>query len=214
MDESLKKYIAAARAKKLSTEEIKASLLDAGWREEQFRSAFSNPKSNLLVPPPPPQTSQVAHIGMWVGFLYIIFFISLYVLATSVSWLLHIAIDKTITNPANGYTFFSSHTSEIRNLIASIIVSYPMFLTLALVLRKQTVKQPAIKSIRSRKILIYITLIGAFLIMLWHIIQTITAFLAGIITTEALLHIGVTFLIAGAIFWYFIDDVKTDRKNA
>jgi hypothetical protein len=213
MDTSLKKYIALAREKKLSTDEIKNSLLDAGWPEKQVRHALSKTQNDdLLVPPPPPP--QVAHIGMWVGFLYIIFFISLYVLATSIGWLFHIAIDQMTPNQANSsYTLFGS-LSQTRSLIASIIVSYPIFLVLAIVLKKQLLRQPAVRNIRSRKILIYITLIATFLIMLGHIIFTITSFLNGTVTTAALEHLGVTFLIAGAIFWYFLDEVKYDKKDA
>lgn len=212
MDKSLEKYIAAAREKKLTTEQIKASLIEAGWSEEQFQPAFAKSiKSDLPVPPPPPPP--VAHIGMWVGFLYIIFFISLYILATSVGWLFHIAIDKLLPRTAEVSSSYNQF-SEIRSLIAAIIVSYPIFLSLALVLKKQMRKQPAVRGLRSRKILIYITLIGTFLLMLGHIIFTLNDFLGGTITTGATAHIGVTFLIAGAIFWYFLDEVKADRKDA
>ncbi|MGI8419021.1 MAG: DUF5671 domain-containing protein [Candidatus Levyibacteriota bacterium] len=213
MDASLKKYIALAREKKLTNEEIKSSLQNAGWSEEQVQQAFyKSHDSDFLIPPPPPPP-QVAHVGMWVGFLYIIFFISLYVLATSVGWLFHIAIERTTQNQAPSYTLYGA-VSQTRSLIASIIVSYPIFLILALVLKKQLLRQPPVRNLRSRKILIYVTLIVTFLIMLGHVIYTITNFLNGTITTTALEHVGVTFLVAGAIFWYFVDEVKYDKKNA
>ena len=211
MDASLEKYITAARAKKVSQEHIKEALLDAGWPEEQVSKAFAKPEADLPVPPPPPPP--VAHIGMWIGFLYIIFFISLYVLATSIGWVFHIAIDKM--NPApEVINAYHGDLSQTRGLLAAIIVSYPIFLTLAMILKKQLLKQPAVSNLRSRKILIYITLIGTFLIMLGHIIFTLNDFLAGTITTAALEHVAVTFLIAGSLFWYFLDEVKSDRKNA
>jgi hypothetical protein len=56
-------------------------------------------------------------------------------------------------------------------------------------------------------------LIGTFLIMLGHVIMTLYGFLGGTLTMNALAHLGVTFLIAGAIFAYFINEVKNDRKT-
>ncbi|MDE2588254.1 MAG: hypothetical protein KGL95_01110, partial [Patescibacteria group bacterium] len=92
-------YIEKARERKLTNEQIKNQLLTAGWQEDQVAKALSL-DDDLPVPPPPPS---VAHVGMWTGFLYILFFISLYTLATAIGGILNIWIDKAIptviTNP-------------------------------------------------------------------------------------------------------------------
>src|SRR6266446_3070857 len=88
----LKSYIEKAREKKLSDEQINNSLTAAGWQEKQIAEALSQ-DPDLPVPPPPPS---MAHVGMWTGFLYILFFISLYVLATAVSGILHVWVEKAI----------------------------------------------------------------------------------------------------------------------
>lgn len=208
MDSSLEKYIAAARAKNLPDEQIHAALIASGWTEEQIAQAFTKPNNDLPVPPPP----QVVHIGMWVGFLYIIFFISLYVLATSIGWLLHDWVETLKPNPADLYNYYDDK-SYLRGLLASVIVSFPIFMTLALILKRQLLKQATIRNIRSRKILIYITLVGTFLLMLGHVIYTLYDFLGGNFTDSALKHLLITFLIAGSIFWYFISEVKHDSKT-
>jgi len=219
MAAELKTYIEKAREKKLSDEQIKNSLTAAGWQEEQIAEALSQ-NADLPVPPPPPS---VAHVGMWTGFLYILFFISLYVLATAVSGMLNLWVDTAIptvidnanTNNADFFSFFVSNydsPSVIRGYIAAIIVSFPIFIALALTLKKQLATNPVVKNLRSRKILIYITLVGTFLILLGNVIATCYDFLSGTVTGNGLGHLVVTFLVVGAIFGYFIGEVKDDSK--
>lgn len=69
------------------------------------------------------------------------------------------------------------------------------------------------RNLRSRKILIYITLIGTFLILLGNVIVTCYDLLAGNITENIIRHLLVTLLIAGPIFFYFFSEVKNDKKS-
>jgi hypothetical protein len=204
-------YIIDARAKNFSDEQIKSTLLAAGWSEGQITEAFTQRPLETPIAPPPP----VPHIGMWIGFLYILFFISLYVLATVVGVLFHDMVEHVIVDAKTAtYSYhMADNTSMVRGALAAIIVSFPLFAILALILKKQISKQPAIINIRSRKLLIYITLIGTFLIMLGHIIYSLYSFLDGKLTTNALGHLFVTFLIAGSIFGYFLSEVIYDRKT-
>src|SRR5579872_2443125 len=145
MASEIKNYIEKAREKKLTNEQIENNLITAGWQEAQIAEALSQ-DADLLVPPPPPS---VAHVGMWTGFLYIIFFISLYVLATAIAGILHIWIDKTVpdwsftslgidsSSDLIGGIFGLDIISTIRGYLAAIIVSYPLFLVLSLILNKQ-----------------------------------------------------------------------------
>lgn len=212
MSTGLHDYINAAREKKQADEQIKKTLVSTGWPEDEVVKALSNQNTDPDLPPPPPPPQ--AHIGMWTGFLYILFFISLYVLATSIAGLFHNMIDKVVPDIKNNLSYYlNADTTFVRGAIAAVIVSYPIFTILALILKKQLLKQPAVSNLRSRKLLIYITLIGTFLIMLCHVIFIIYSFLDGKLTTNAFGHLAVTFLIAGSIFAYFISEVKHDRKS-
>lgn len=223
MSASLVAYIEAARSKKKSDDSIRHSLIAAGWNAVEVDQALATETLDPDLPPPPPPPGSknaatdkpVPHVGMWTGFLYILFFISLYVLATAIGILFHQWVDTDIadvaTNVANRFT---DDNALVRGAIAAVIVSYPIFLALALTLKKQLVKQPLVRNLRSRKLLIYITLIGTFIIMLGHVIATIYGFLGGTLTMNSIGHLGVTFLIAGAIFGYFINEVKNDRKTS
>src|SRR3982750_4005696 len=96
MAANLHDYITDARSKNASDEQIKAALLSSDWPEDKVNQGLSQPLPNASLLPPPP----VPHVGMWTGFLYIIFFPSLYTLATSMAALFHSAVDKYIPNPA------------------------------------------------------------------------------------------------------------------
>jgi hypothetical protein len=216
----LNTYITKARDKKLTDEQIKKQLIDVGWPTEQITEAIAQ-QSDLPVPPIPP----VAHVNMWTGFLYIIFFISLFILSSAISGIFNAWIDKPLNGAVLNTTFAPDLTydllsnylsidtiSLIRGYIAAIIVSYPVFLFLAITLKKQLKSQPSIKSVRTRKILIYITLIGTFLILLGSGVIGIYDYLAGNITGITIRHFLVTILISGPIFVFFINEVKNDRK--
>lgn len=212
MSETLLEYITQARNHKIGDEQIKQALTNLGWPQSEVTAAFSqtaHDDTQLPMPPLPP--TLVTHVGMWVGFLYILFFISLYILATAIGALFHNFVDTIIPNHIDSE--FYENATFTRGYIAALIVSYPIFLILALTLKKQLAKQPLVRNLRSRKLLIYLTLIGTFLIMLGHVIITIYEFLNGSLSTNALAHLAITFVIAGAIFAYFINEVKYDRKT-
>lgn len=211
--QDLLSYIKKAKEQNVADDVIKSQLLKAGWPASDVESALvPTPPPSIPTPPPP----VAVHLGMWVGFLYVIFFISLYVTATSMGGLFHQWIDDAIKDPSKqslSYSYTSNWDETLTKMyIASLVVAFPIFLSLALMLKRQIIKQPQVKNLRSRKILIYITLVGTFLIMIYNVITTVYGFLDGSLTLNSMGHVGVTLLVAGSIFAYFINEVKHDRN--
>jgi len=208
-NQELEKYTATAREQKIPDEQIKAQLIKFGWPEAEVIEALA-PKntSNVTLPPPP-----VPRYGMWVAFQYIILFITLYLSATAVGGILHIAVDNIFKDKVNTYDDVTTYDNFLLNLyLAFIIVGFPIFAWLFVILKKQAIEKPGIKSLGARKFLIYLTLVGTFIIMIGNLISTIISFLNGDISTSSIFHLGVTFLIAGSIFVYLLLAVKEDRK--
>ena len=205
----LEKYIATARAQNATNDQIKQQLVQSGWVESEVSEALNPQPSGAPNLPPPP----VPRFGMWVAFQYIILFISLYISATALGGLLHTAVDRIFQDRINQYSYGSTINSYLLNFyLAFLIVGFPIFAYLFITLKRQVIKNPAIKNITSRKVLIYITLVGTFLIMVGHLIGTLMSFLSGSIALSSIFHLGVTFLIAGSIFGYLLLAVKEDRK--
>lgn len=217
----LEKYIQKSREKKVTDEETKAALVKAGWSEEEVISALATRPSVLgssALPTPP-----VPRVGMWVGFLYIILFISLYVNTTAFSQMLKIIADDFIIDSLdkryyseNSYFSYFSHilggSSASTFYLAALIVSFPIFGPLFLYLKKQQLTKPAIKNLHARKLLIYITLVGTFLIMVFDSISTVYGYLNGLATGRSLTHFAITMSVSGSIFLYYLFEVKEDRK--
>ena len=208
----LEKYIISAKEQKVPDQEIKTQLVKSGWSESDVNEALApKPTNNVNLPPPP-----VPHFGMWVTFQYVILFISLYVSATALGGILHNAVTRFISDPLDETRYYSSGFDDfmLRGYLGAIIVAFPIFAFLFVVLKKQAIEKSGVRNLRARKILIYLTLVGTFIIMIGHLIGTVYGFLGGSVTTRSLAHLGVTFLVAGSIFFYLLNEVREDRKSS
>lgn len=208
---NLEQYIKVAREQKISDLDIKTQLVKTGWPDSEIDQAL-NPKTSPSLPMSPPPIPQ---FGMWVAFQYVIFFIALYVSATSLGGLVHHMVDTYIIDAVNTINRYSGGFNDfmLKGYIAALIVSFPIFAYLFLVLKRLTIKNHAVKNLKARKLLIYITMVGTFIIMLIHLISTIFNFLDGRTTMNSLAHLGVTFIIAGSIFGYLLHEIQEDRKS-
>src|SRR3989344_1729942 len=107
----------------------------------------------------------------------------------------------------NQYNYYGS--SSISLPVATLIVVFPLFLFLANVLRKGYVNEPSLKEYPVRKWLIYITLFIAGIVLAGDLVVLIYYFLDGQELTAAfLLKILSVLVVTGAIFGYYMDDLK------
>jgi len=105
------------------------------------------------------------------------------------------------------YGYYGS--TSISFPVATLIVVFPLFLFLANVLRKGYAADPSQKEFAVRKWLIYITLFIAGGVLAGDLVTLIYYFLDGQeLTTAFLLKILSVLVVAGAIFGYYLDDLK------
>ncbi len=207
----LQKFIESRREKGDSDKKISELLVSKGWSKKEIDMGFAVRSDDEIEVPIPPQT----HFGMWVAFLYVILFISLYVCATAFAGILHFAVDEKISDSldkVNYGNYFGQYLMQ--GYLACLIVGFPIFAGLFLFLKNQMRKTPLVKNLKSRKILVYLTLIGTFILLVGHLITTVYGFLGGSVTTRSIAHLGITFFVAGSIFVYFLIDVWNDRKQS
>ena len=150
----------------------------------------------------------------WDAFEHIILFISLYIVVSSISIILHAMVNKwvpglTIGSSSMMGTFYNSYI--IRGAIAALIVAYPFFAFLFLKISKRTHEYPSLRSLKSRKFLIYLTLIITFMIGIGNIIRGVYSFISGEISLNFILNLSVTLLTSGSVFFYYLTQVKEDR---
>lgn len=209
-------YIQTARSKQIPDEQIRMQLTQAGWPENLVQQAFGEPTPDVPLPPKPPaHISHPASYNMWDAFEHILLFISLYVLATSIVLTLNLFIDKWYPAITDSYNYYSNSDLQVTFLhgfMAALIVSFPLFAFFFIHITKKTLQTPSLRGLHARKTLIYITLVGTFLILLGQIISIVYGFLSGNVTINFLLHLVAIIAVAGTIFGYYLMQIKQDRK--
>lgn len=211
-NQELVKYISTLKSQNVADSDIKAQLLKAGWSESEVNDALAPHNSSAINLPPPP----VPHFGMWVAFQYIMLFICLYVSFSALGGILYHGVDQIFPDRLDNTDYYYDSGWQdglLKGYIAGILVTFPIFASLFLVLKKQAIQRPAVKNLKARKFLIYLTMIVTFIIMIGHLITTIFGFLNGTTTNRSLGYLAVTFLIAGTVFTYLLFEVKEDRKG-
>ena len=161
------------------------------------------------------------NFGLWFGFIHVIYFVSLYFLATSVANILHEGVNRFMADPLEtasvarsylgliGYGSFREYW--IKYNLAALIVSYPIFVFLFLYIKSIVGKDQERSELRIKHILTYVTLVGTFLFFNYGLIKVLYAFLDGALDTRSMLHAAITIGISLIIFIYFLFEVKKDR---
>ena len=171
---------------------------------------------------PVPKPPMTYIYSLWDSFEHILLFISLYIFVSSVALLLHLFVDTWVpgVNQSGLNSLFGVSGSKnilysyvSRGYLASIIVSYPLFAYLFLTITKKTLNNPALRQLDSRKKLIYLTLVGTFIIALVNVISIVFGFLSGNVNLSFILHFLVTTGISLVIFIYYLNQVKEDRQT-
>ena len=160
----------------------------------------------------PPLTEKES---FWDTFEHVLLFISLYVFAISFTLMLHRFIDSIFPENYSSRNFYLPGMIDknlIRGYIASLIVSYPLFSFFFLRVKARVMKYPGLIHLRSRKQLIYMTLVVTFVIVLINIISIIISFLEGNTNWNFFFHFLATVTVSSLIFAYLLNEVKEERK--
>jgi hypothetical protein len=207
----IQSFIDNSRSKGKKDEDIKKSLLEAGWDEKQVLNFFDSDDIPPPPPPPPPNKIEIEDHSMWDAFQHTLMFISMGIYAVSMNFTLHTYVDvfsQDISEIKNLVYNYSVSSTFLKPLLAAIIVSYPIFAFMFIKIKKQTLKDPSVKYLRSRKRLIYSTLVVTFAVMLGNIIKIVYYFIEGNVSLNFVLHFLVPVIICGLIFKHYLTEVR------
>lgn len=101
----------------------------------------------------------------------------------------------------------------VRFAVASLLIVFPVFLLTSRYLNKNYAKNNAVREMKSRKWLIYFTLFVAALVMIGDLVRIILIFLEGEITWRFIIKALSVLLVAGLIFYYYLNDLKRNNTN-
>lgn len=223
MNQALKTYIDAARAKDHSDKRIKQDLVTAGWDPIMVDAGLKG-EDDLVPPPPPPPADAtttarspqaVVETFSTRGLEYIIMFIALGVSALSLGSLLHSNVNTLL----GGRDSFGDNAVSFA--AAALVVALPVLTVLFLRLKKLEQTDPEVLRDTSRKRAVQLTLVVTFLVGLGNIIYFVYNLMTGgsdaydynALGSPAstglvgnLIHLVITLGIAGGIFYYYWRD--------
>ncbi|MBI2437020.1 MAG: hypothetical protein HYV41_04755 [Candidatus Magasanikbacteria bacterium] len=144
-------------------------------------------------------------------FSYLLMFVTLYIGVISITALLFQYINTSF--PDLIYYSFTNAYDIMRRSVASLIVVWPVFLALSIMLSKETAKEPEKRDLKIRKWLIYLTLFVSALTLIIDLITLLYNFLGGELTDRFVLKVLVILIVAGAVFGYYLWDARRDADT-
>ena len=143
-------------------------------------------------------------------FFYLASFAALYVSAISLVSLLFAIVNKVFPDALNTYYYYSSdpYSGGMRLAIASLVIVFPLYLIVATYLNRYLRANPDKKDIAVRKWLTYLTLFVTGIAVVSDLVVLVNTFLGGEITTRFVFKVLSVLIVAGAIFWYYLYDLR------
>lgn len=154
------------------------------------------------------------------AFFYLLIFSTLGTWAFSLGWLAFTLIDVWLADALFSPAYAQAYTmSEIASALASIFVSFPIFLLVSRTVLREGRKHPETLESPVRKWLTYIVLVIAALVFMGDLIAALTYLLRGEITSRFLTKAFVVLVISGGVFFYYFgglrrsETAKRERVN-
>ncbi|MFA5127720.1 MAG: DUF5671 domain-containing protein [Patescibacteria group bacterium] len=157
-------------------------------------------------------TPQVEKVSPKHVFLHLFVIVLLYYTTINFLVLIFQCINHWFPDALTQINYYQAAASSemIRFALASLIIVFPVFMIASKLLRKSYITSPAIRDMRTRKWLLYFTLFVAALVMIGDMVGVILTYLNGEITTRFVFKAAAVLVSAGAIFFYYLRDLKQE----
>ena len=203
----LSQFVRDALAMGKNRAEIQAVLAEAGWKADEIADGLSSfADVDFPVPVPRRRTSSSAR----EAFLYVVTFAMLYTAAISLGNLLCGFVDTflpDVLEAANSYG--NSYRREgLRWLVASLVVSFPVWLLLTKQHLISYEKDPERRASPVRGWLTYLTLVIAALTALVTLMVLLAGALGGDFVVQTLIKSAIVLSISGGIFKFYLWELR------
>ena len=210
MDESLHAFLEHARAKGLDFQTTRELLRAQGWKDKDIAEGYA--AFSLELPVPAPKGASTAR----ETFTYFAAFGGLYTWVIALIVLVFTFINVNWVDVVDRYASYEvqwTH-SAIRQSIAAILVSFPIFLWLWRSILREIERHPEKASSKVRTTLTYISLGVAVITLVTDIITLVFFMLEGELTTHFVLKVVALFLIAGSACIYLALTLREGQRTA
>ncbi len=202
MNNSLKQFIAHARSKGMDHQTIRMLLLSSGWKEKDIVEALTEATLDMPVPAPEDRG------GAREAFFHLLAFVTLYSSVISVLVLLFEYLNRLFPDVAFDSSSYYQDSSTIRWFIATLIVSFPIFVWMSRIILREIAKFPERAWSPVRRWLTYLTLFVTAGLLVGDGITLLFYLLEGEISVRFILKVLAVLGIAGMVFSYYFLALK------
>lgn len=195
-----------------SRSEIHAVLEKAGWPDDEIADALSR-FADVEFPIAVPRRKQSGSARE--AFLYLVTFMALYIFTIAIGSLLFGMVDNLIPDRvADRYSYGDDQYQNegFRWAVASIIVSFPLYLGLTRMHLLSYVRDPERRTSGVRRWLTYLTLFVAASVIIGTLIALIGNILGGELVSRIVLKLVVAMLISAAVMAYYLWEMRQGEK--
>jgi len=212
INEELLNFVRNALAHGLSRAEIEDALLKAGWRTDQVQSALGAfaQVDEFPIPVPKPKP----YLSAREAFMYLVLFTTLYLTTFNLGRLIFQFINLGFPDAAEFIGYGESARQAIRFSVASLIIAFPIFLYLSLLIGRAIRRDPSKRASKVRKWLTYMTLFVAAGVIIGDLTALVYSFLGGELSPRFALKVVTVGVIAGGIFGYYLWDLRQEEREA
>ncbi len=147
-------------------------------------------------------------------FLYLGIFITLVTSVTNVIQIIFSAIERKFTDVLEASQYVDIYGSDVRMAIAILIVIFPIYLALSWYVSRDISIFTYKKDLGIRKLFIYTTLFVTLVTLVGTLVSAIYTYLGGELTSRFGLKALTVFVIAIAVFGYYIYSLRRDYSQA
>jgi Domain of unknown function (DUF5671) len=208
MADNLSSFIDHAREKGMDHATIFLILRSAGWKEKEIAEAFATRELSMPIP-------ERAGVGSARDtFFHLLAFTALYTAAISLNFLLFTYIELALPDPVMRESTWAmeSALSSIRQSLATLIVSYPLFLLVWWYLLREIRTSPEIAKSGVRRWLTSLSLFVGAVTIMTDVICVVFHMVEGDLTLRFLLKVVALFVVTGALFIYLAITLRSESK--
>ncbi len=209
MNSELNNFVKESLAKGIARGQIRQKLQEAGWQEEEVKSALDAFYDTDFPVPVPKRTP---YLSAREAFMYLLMFLTLYISSVSFGTLLFQFVNRLLPDPLQ-LQYYEGMIGAIRMATASLIIAFPVFMLMSWLLARGMAKEPEKRGSKIRRWLTYITLFIAAGIIIGDLITLIRTFLDGELTLRFILKVLIILVIAGTIFGYYLWNMRKEEEK-
>jgi hypothetical protein len=207
----LTEFVREALARGTPRAEVEGILLQAGWSRDLVQTALAS-YADVAFPIPVPKPR--AYLSAREAFMYLLLFSTLYISAYNMGVLVFEAINRAFPDAAMR-TYAVYIRQEVRWALSSLLVAFPVFVYMSAIIDRSVRQDPGKRRSNVRRWLMYLTIFAAASVLIGDFITLVYNVLGGELTTRFVLKVITIAAIAGAIFGYYLSDLRLeDTKPA